>query len=694
MLTSEDWTVAKSLFAGAMEVSPEERSAFLRSRGSVPPAVLAEVERLLQSEEPVKNRPEALSKAKSTLAQESLVLSRFVIRRLLGRGGMGEVYLAWDRALEQHVALKTVPSEHIGDPLFSTRLEQEIRAARRVQHENVCKLYDLHYEEALGLTFLTMEFLDGPTLSERLRDGALTVPEVEELAGQLAKGLDAIHEAGVVHRDLKPSNLFLLPRAVLADFGLAFDAGRPVTETLTNFGPTAIVGTPSYMAPEQLLGHKTGFPADIHAFGAVLFEAFSGKRAFNGDTPLAVALRRLSDEALPTDPSIPKGWMRAIHCCLERDAEKRPATAAEVLRIARSKYRARISRRALVIGGGAILAGGVVGVGYKLSRPWAPQSAEATHHMKLGLEYAKRTTNREMLAAIREFEQAVKLAPDFAEAWAYLSDSYCAAASHVALPRGEARPKAEAAARRALQLDPAQGLAHASLAYVLSTDFNRWAQAGPSFELAIAKSPKEPVIRSRYASYLGRRKRFEEAVSMARSAVALEPGQFRFQMQLAAELFRARRFPELLAHMQDVVEMHATQADGYLTLCRAFEKNGKLAEAEGALSTAERLFSETDMTAYRASLRSAQGRMEDARRLADQYLEGWRLGKHESNTTAGVEGSLGRTENVFSIIDEGLARPDDTVLAIPSNPYLAYLDNDPRMQRICRRLDLPGMGNN
>lgn len=689
MLTAEDWTVVKSLFAGAMELSSQERSAWLRSQGSVPPAVLEEVERLLQGQQSVKKQPEAPSKAKPTFSQDSLVLSRFSIRRLLGRGGMGEVYLAWDRVLEQHVALKTVSSEHIGDALFSTRLEQEIRAARRVQHENVCKLYDLHYEEALGLTFLTMEFLDGPTLSERLREGALTVPEVEQLAEQLAKGLDAIHAAGIVHRDLKPSNLFLLPRAVLADFGLAFDVGRPVTETLTNFGPTAIVGTPSYMAPEQLLGHKTGFRADIHAFGAVLFEAFSGRRAFTGETPLAVALRRLSDEALPTDPSIPKGWMRAIHCCLERDAEKRPATAAEVLQIARSKPRGAISRRALVVSGGVILAVSAVGVGYKLSRPGAPRSAEATHHMKLGLEYAKRTTNRELLTAIREFEQAVKLAPDFAEAWAHLSDSYCAAANHVALPRSEARPKAESAARQALKLDPAQGLAHASLAYVLSTDFDRWAQAGEFFQRAISKSPKEPVIRSRYAGYLGRRKRFEEAVLMARSAVALEPGQFRFQMQLAAELFRARRFPELLAHMQGVVEMHATHADGYLTLCRAFEKTGKFAEAEGALSTAERLFSETDMTAYRASLRSAQGRFVEARRLADQYLQGWRLGKHESNTTAGVEGSLGRTDNVFSIIEEALARPDDTVLAIPSNPYLAYLDQDPRMQRICRRLDLP-----
>ncbi len=618
-----------------------------------------------------------------------LILSRFAIKRLLGRGGMGEVYLAWDSVLEQEVALKTVRGEHIGDPLFSSRLEQEIRSGRRVQHENVCKLYDLHYEESMGLAFLTMEFLDGPTLSERLHDGPLPVQEVEELARQLARGLEAIHSVGIVHRDLKPGNLFLLPRVVLTDFGLAFDAGRPVTETLSTFGPTAIVGTPSYMAPEQLLGHRTGFPADIHAFGAVLYEAFSGKRAFGGETPLAAALRRLSNEPLPRDPAIPKGWLRAIHACMERDPEKRPTTAGEVLRIAETKH-GGVSRRKLLIAGSAALSIGATGVWFDRRRKTTVTSrnAEATYHMKLGLEYARRTTNRDMLAAIREFEQAVGLEPNMAEAWAYLSDTYCAAANHVAMPSREARPKAESAARRALKLDPSLGLAHASLAYVLSTDFDRWEQAGKSFEAAIQKSPNEPVIRSRYAAYLGRRERFSEAVAMVKSAVALEPGQFRFQMQLAAELLRARRFTELLTHMQTVVEMHATNADGYLTLCRAFEWNAQYDEADRALARAEGLLSETDATAYRASLRYAQGRVAEARTLADRYLAGWRRGKHESNTAAGVEGALHRTESVFAIIDTGFKRPDDTVLAIPSNPYLAYLRNDSRMIRIRERLGL------
>lgn len=705
MLAARDWTLVKSLFAAALDVPREERDGWLREHHqSVPASVVAEVQRLLEAapeSDSEREVPDAnvVDSASGTLQPEgTLLLSRFEIRRLLGRGGMGEVYLATDRLLVGDVALKLVPRDRLADRAFVSRLEQEVRASRRIQHENVCKLYDLHRDPATGLTFLTMEFVNGITLAERLQmGGPLSLTEVDDLVSGLAAGLDAIHSAGIVHRDLKPGNIFLTPRVVVADFGLAYDSNNLITETISLFGPNAIVGTPSYMAPEQLLGQGAGIAADIHAFGSLVFEAFTGQKAFPGETPLAVALKRLSDDPLPVNPAIPAGWQRAIHACLARDAAKRPSKVADVILIARSPAEqlafaptpvARRRLTAAMLGALGVTATGSLGyLVWNGSRPKEPDPG-AVQSYKLGLEYMRRTSNREILAAVEAFEKAVAVDGNYAEAWAQLADAYCVAANYAAMPGREAREKAERAARRAIALDAGLVLPHAALAYVLSTDVERWAAAKPEYEKALERSPKEAVIRSRFAAYLGRREEHDRAIEIAKSALALEPAQFRFLIQYAAELFRGRRFSEYLSQVQKTVDLHPTIPDGYLTLCRAYEWNGRLAEAEQALATGQRLFVDTDATAYRACLRQAQGHTREATRLADRYLDGWRQGKYETNTAVSVEAALRRTDSVFAVIEGGFQREDETVLAVPSNPYVSYLRQDPRMLVVRRKLRL------
>jgi serine/threonine-protein kinase len=248
---------------------------------------------------------------------------RYRVIGLLGRGGMGEVYRADDLRLGQAVALKFLPADLSGDPVRLTQFHNEIRTARQVSHPNVCRMYDIG--EADGQLFLTMEYVDGEDLSSLLRRiGRLPEDKAVEIARQICAGLAAAHERGIIHRDLKPANIMLdgSGKVRIMDFSLA--AVGPVT---------GIAGTPAYMAPEQLAGRDISARSDIYALGLVLFELFTGKRAFDAKTINDLIVQQSSGPtATPTalmttlDPTIE----RAILRCLETDPARRPASPLSV----------------------------------------------------------------------------------------------------------------------------------------------------------------------------------------------------------------------------------------------------------------------------------------------------------------------------------------------------------------------------
>src|SRR5688572_12432234 len=200
---------------------------------------------------------------------------RYRVIGLLGRGGMGEVYRADDLRLGQPVALKFLPATLKQDPQRLAQFHNEARTARQVSHPNVCRVYDIG--EADGLLFLTMEYVDGEDLASPLRRiGRFPEDKAADIARQLCAGLAAAHQRGVVHRDLKPANVMLDAdgRVRVMDFGLA-TIGR--VEDIR-------AGTPAYMAPEQLLGREVTARSDIFALGLVLYELFTGRRAFTATT--------------------------------------------------------------------------------------------------------------------------------------------------------------------------------------------------------------------------------------------------------------------------------------------------------------------------------------------------------------------------------------------------------------------------
>jgi tetratricopeptide (TPR) repeat protein/tRNA A-37 threonylcarbamoyl transferase component Bud32 len=276
-------------------------------------------------------------------APETMLAGRYRVVRFLAQGGMGEVYEVEDQELRERVALKTVRPEVAVDLLAVERFRREIQLARKVTHPNVCRIFDVFYhrpDSAAAAVFLTMELLDGESLAARLRRaGPLPPAEALNVASQICRGLDAAHQAEVIHRDLKPANVLLVPtrsglRAVVTDFGLARLAGGhdPTSPTLTMAG--GLVGTPAYLAPEQLDGGEISTAVDIYALGIVLYEIATGTVPFLGDSVLATAVRRLKE--LPVSPRVhapdldPR-WESTILRCLERHPAARFATPLAVL---------------------------------------------------------------------------------------------------------------------------------------------------------------------------------------------------------------------------------------------------------------------------------------------------------------------------------------------------------------------------
>jgi serine/threonine protein kinase len=255
-----------------------------------------------------------------------LLASRYRIIALLGKGGMGEVYRADDLTLGQPVALKFLPDEAARDQGLLERFKNEVRIARRVSHPNVCRVYDVGDVESH--TFFTMEYVDGEDLASLLRRiGRLPEDKALDIARQLCAGLAAAHTKGVLHRDLKPANIMLDGRGqvVITDFGLAGVADQIQ-------GAEVRSGTPAYMAPEQLAGKEVSIRSDIYSLGLVLYEVFTGKRAFSGNP--AEALRAQGDRTPSRPSSVVKDLNpvieRVILRCLENEPSARPANVFSV----------------------------------------------------------------------------------------------------------------------------------------------------------------------------------------------------------------------------------------------------------------------------------------------------------------------------------------------------------------------------
>ncbi len=269
----------------------------------------------------------------SRLAGERI--GRYEVLRQLGAGGMGEVWLARDTQLRRHIALKLLPAHFAADIGLARRLTHEARAASALNHPNICAVYD--FGEYKGQPYLVIEYLEGETLERKLKKGPLPEEQVVKLAQQIAAGLEHAHRHGVIHRDLKPANLMLTATGLkILDFGVAkfTFAGMDSEDFSLNSirtQPGMLIGTPAYMAPEQIRGEPASEQSDLFSFGAIVYEMLFGRKAFAGPSIPELFNAILKVSPLPlVESNVSPILERTVFRCLEKSPEQRFQHASEL----------------------------------------------------------------------------------------------------------------------------------------------------------------------------------------------------------------------------------------------------------------------------------------------------------------------------------------------------------------------------
>ncbi len=347
-MKSNQFERIKELFQAALERKPADREAFLDQACQGDEVLFQELVSLLAEHEKTDSFLEipALESDASSLETGDLI-GVYRIERELGRGGMGVVYLAEDTRLHRRVALKALAPHIISDPKQKERLRSEARIAASLSHPAIATVYAL--EESEGHLYIASEYVEGENLRSELQQGPLSPQALLDLAVEIVQGLVAAHAGGVIHRDLKPENIMRNKKGQLKilDFGVAIAPEMDLREEpLTE--PGTLLGTPSYMAPEQLKGETVDFRCDIFTFGILFYELASGSNPFRGETPISTIAKILESEPPPLSQftTSPVQLDRIVERCLPKDPEQRYSstpTLLEDLERARTEIRSDLS---------------------------------------------------------------------------------------------------------------------------------------------------------------------------------------------------------------------------------------------------------------------------------------------------------------------------------------------------------------
>ncbi|MGH9968891.1 MAG: protein kinase domain-containing protein [Pyrinomonadaceae bacterium] len=346
-MTPERWLQLKQIFQSALERNPAERSAFLSQACAGDPALRSEVESLISSHDQAGDSIEAMAAEAATemLANDRAIvgkqIGRYQVLSCIGRGGMGEVFLAQDASLGRKVALKLLRAEFTGDKDRLRRFRQEARAASALNHPNILTIYEIGSQDSTHV--MATEYVEGETLRQHLGSARMKLGDALDVAIQVAGALAAAHEAGIVHRDIKPENIMVRRDgyAKVLDFGLAklterapasSDSAWPTLGKVET-NPGVVMGTVQYMSPEQARGLEVDARTDIFSLGVVLYETVAGRAPFVGETPSDVIVSLLDKEPVPLSsylPEVPTELQRIVDKSLRKETEERYQTSKEL----------------------------------------------------------------------------------------------------------------------------------------------------------------------------------------------------------------------------------------------------------------------------------------------------------------------------------------------------------------------------
>ena len=256
----------------------------------------------------------------------------YEIKSELGRGGMATVYRGYDPRFEREVAVKILPPELLhADPQFRMRFQREAKIIAQLEHPSIVPVYDVGETEDGKLPYFVMKYMNGGSLSERIKKGIMSVADAARILEQIAPGLDEAHSRGFIHRDLKPSNILFDSRGIpyISDFGIA-----KMTQSSGTMTGSGIIGTPAYMSPEQATGEQVDGRTDIYSLGIILFEMLTGKQPYEADTPMAVAIKHVTDPVpriLTFNPNLPADMDLIIQKAMAKSRDDRFGTAVEMV---------------------------------------------------------------------------------------------------------------------------------------------------------------------------------------------------------------------------------------------------------------------------------------------------------------------------------------------------------------------------
>lgn len=343
----ERWKQVDELLEAALDCPEAERASFLEKACAGDQELRRELESLLisdgQAKSFIESPPARVAANLFTNEQpkpgKGERIAHYEILAPIGSGGMGDVYLAQDTKLGRNVAIKLLPPELVADEQAKKRLLREAKAAARLDHPNICAIYEVN-EEA-GRSFIVMQYVEGETLAGRIQRKSVELHEALDLSVQVADALAAAHSRGVIHRDIKPANIIITAQgqAKVLDFGLAkVVQSKPLSQTQAETAslltePGLIIGTVPYMSPEQVKGEAVDVRSDIFSFGALLYEMVSGKQPFVGENAASTISAILTEEPPPLSryADVPAELQRIARKCLEKDKENRYQSARELL---------------------------------------------------------------------------------------------------------------------------------------------------------------------------------------------------------------------------------------------------------------------------------------------------------------------------------------------------------------------------
>src|SRR6266566_844443 len=347
-MTPERWQQLKQIFQSALERNPAERSAFLSQACADDPALRSQVESLIASHDQAGDSIEAMAAEAATemLASDPAgpivgkQIGRYQVLSCIGRGGMGEVFLAQDTSLGRKVALKLLRSDFTRIEERLRRFQQEARAASALNHPNILTIHEIGQEGSLH--FMATEYVEGETLRQHLARARMTVGQTLDVAVQVASALAAAHQAGIIHRDIKPENIMLRTdgNVKVLDFGLAKLTEPKTVETAAptlpqvETAPGVVMGTFSYMSPEQARGLAVDTRTDIWSLGVMIYEMAAGRQPFEGETASDVMSLILQKEPPPLAhswPEVPAELERMVRKALRKDKEERYQTIKDLL---------------------------------------------------------------------------------------------------------------------------------------------------------------------------------------------------------------------------------------------------------------------------------------------------------------------------------------------------------------------------